>query len=279
MEKFKEHLLRNSIAIVLLLAVGLGSFFGLGTYCTKPENHTKQLAMLDETKTTVMELAAASAAVSTTITMLPGDSATPIAEKLADFSTYFLVVLCAIFLEKYLLTVTAFAAFRLLIPAACVLGILFVCLGNRGLCQLAKKMALLGVLLFALVPASVAVSGMIDETYHESIESTIQAVNETASAVEESTQSGESDEGLLKNVFNRVKDKVGHTVDSVTEFARSMLNRFMEALAMMLVTSCLIPIAVLVLLAWLLKTFLSVELSASDWSRPSFRRGEMKNEE
>ena len=38
-----------------------------------------------------------------------------------DLSGYFVVVLCAIFLEKYLVTITGFAAFKVLIPIACVL--------------------------------------------------------------------------------------------------------------------------------------------------------------
>ena len=63
----------------------------------------------------------ASTAASAAITLLPGDAATPIAEKLADISGYFLLALCAIYLEKYLLTVTAYATFRLLVPAACLL--------------------------------------------------------------------------------------------------------------------------------------------------------------
>ena len=64
----------------------------------------------------MLELTAASTAASAAITLLPGDTATPIAEKLADLSGYFLIVLCAIFLEKYLLTITSYVSFTILIP-------------------------------------------------------------------------------------------------------------------------------------------------------------------
>lgn len=80
------------------------------------ETHAASLTALEEKQSTVLELAAASTAASAAITLLPGDAATPIAEKLADISGYFLLALCAIYLEKYLLTVTAYAAFRLLVP-------------------------------------------------------------------------------------------------------------------------------------------------------------------
>lgn len=90
----------------------------------------------------MLELTAASTAASAAITLLPGDTATPIAEKLADLSGYFLIVLCAIFLEKYLLTITSYVSFTILIPAACALGIAALfpkscapCWGSsRGIC-------------------------------------------------------------------------------------------------------------------------------------------------
>ena len=41
---------------------------------------------------------------------------------------------------------------------------------------------------------------------------------------------------------------------------KTVLNRFIEALAVMLVTSCLIPILVLLFFAWLVKLMLGIEL-------------------
>ena len=44
------------------------------------------------------------------------------------------------------------------------------------------------------------------------------------------------------------------------EKLRNVLNRFLEALAVMLVTTCLIPILVLLFFVWLVKLILGVEL-------------------
>ena len=76
---------------------------------------------LDDKKTTALELTAAATAASAAITLIPGDAGTPIADKLADLSSYFLIVVCAIYLEKYLVTITGLAAFKLLIPIGCIL--------------------------------------------------------------------------------------------------------------------------------------------------------------
>ena len=82
---------------------------------------TNAIQSLDDKKTTALELTAAANKPSAAITLIPGDAGTPIADKLADLSSYFLIVVCAIYLEKYLVTITGLAAFKLLIPIGCIL--------------------------------------------------------------------------------------------------------------------------------------------------------------
>ena len=97
---------KKCIYIVIWLLIGLLSFTVLGKYASAPESHQATIASLDEKKATVLELTAATTATSALITLLPGDIGTPIAEKVADLSGYLLIVLCAVFLEKYLVTIT-----------------------------------------------------------------------------------------------------------------------------------------------------------------------------
>lgn len=103
---------------VVPLVIAFFSVFVLAGVASSPQFHASTIAALDEKQTTVLELTAASTAASAAITLLPGDTATPIAEKLADLSSGFLLVLCAIYLEKYLLTITGMVTFDFLIPAA-----------------------------------------------------------------------------------------------------------------------------------------------------------------
>ena len=96
------------------IVIALLSFFVIARFTSSTEFNAKTIQSLDDKKTTVMELAAASTAASAAITLIPGDVGTPIANKLADLSSYFLIVLCAIYLEKYLVTITGYAAFKIL---------------------------------------------------------------------------------------------------------------------------------------------------------------------
>ena len=85
---------KAALAALLVLAALL-SIFAVGKRASDPAYHQASIDALAEKQETVLELTAASTAASAAITLLPGDTATPIAEKLADLSGYFLIVLCA----------------------------------------------------------------------------------------------------------------------------------------------------------------------------------------
>ncbi len=233
---------------------------------SSPKAHTETIRYLDEKKTTILELAAASTAASVAITTVPGDTATPVANKLADLTSYFLLIVSAIFLEKYLVTLTGFAAFRFLVPLACGLGIVFLCVKRKGWRDAAIRVAAFSAALFLLVPVSVQVSRVIEATYQESIQSTLDAALEleeeaaelqTAQPAEETGEQSwlQSQLSGVKNVLNDLKD----SIVKMPEKLEALLNHFIEALAVLIVTSCLIPILVLLLFLWIIKIFLGVD--------------------
>ncbi len=204
-----------------------------------------------------MELTAASTAASAALTLLPGDTATPIAEKLADMSTYFLIVLCAIYAEKYLVTMTGYAAFLILIPLGCVLYSAGIGFGRHTWERIAKKLALFGIAIALVIPVSVKVSDLIEHTYQSSIQETVDAAKEATQDIQSSSEGqqdsdGSDSSGVLSGIISGIKNGVSDISDKV----ESVLNNFIEALAVMLVTSCVIPVLVLVFFFWLAKSML-----------------------
>ena len=247
------------ICVAAAVILALASIFGVAKLTTDPAFYQKSIAALEEKQETVLELTAASTAASAAITLLPGDTATPIADKLADLSGYFLIVLCAIFLEKYLLTITAAAAFKVLIPAACAAfaaAALFPRL-RRMAGALAWKLALFGVAIMLVIPVGIRVSDLIEDTYQASIAATIQEAKEATDTIQSSQNEGSATEQSgISGFFSKVTDSITGAVEKL----RNVLNRFLEALAVMLVTTCLIPILVLLFFVWLVKLILGVEL-------------------
>lgn len=291
---------QKCITAAVLLLVAILSITVVGKYVSAPENHQKTIASLDEKKQTVMELTAASTVTSALITLLPGDTATPIAEKMADVSGYLLVVLCAIYLEKYLVTITGYVAFTYLIPIACGLWILNLAFENATVRKLAAKLAVFGLAISLVVPASVKISDLIGDTYQAQIEATIEDAKNTQSILEnsgvvddtnatETTGTTEASEtvtgnvqekennnsGSVSNIFDWAKDAISGAKDSVANVVENVtisteelvhkvensLNHFIEAVAVMIITSCVIPMLVLLLFFWMVKIVLDVDLS------------------
>ena len=200
----KEKLRRNALFLILPLLAALLSFFVLAGIASSPEFHKHSIAALEEKQTTVLELSAASAAASAAITLIPGDAATPIAEQLADLSSHFLVVLCAIYLEKYLLTLTGFLAFKLLIPAACLAYLLNVLFDRKGIRLLAGKLAAFGLLIVLVIPVSLQLSNMIEDTYQASIDATIQSAQDAVGEIEDSAAEGGDEKGFWAGLLDGI---------------------------------------------------------------------------
>lgn len=259
------------------IVIALLSFFVIARFTSSTEFNAKTIQSLDDKKTTVMELTAASTAASAAITLIPGDVGTPIANKLADLSSYFLIVLCAIYLEKYLVTIIGYAAFKILVPIACVFFSGYLLWRKEILRVVAQKFLLFGLAVYLVIPASVKVADMIETTYASSIESTIETAKQTTDEIESETgESGQVDDkssneksqsdsdsdskenagGFFSGLFNKVQEGVS----TATANVENVLNNFIEALAILLVTSCLIPILVLIFFVWLVKMLLGLNI-------------------
>ena len=275
-----ERSLRFWALAALLLALAVLSFAVVTPWAASAETHAASLAALEEKQTTVLELTAAATAASAAITLLPGDAATPIAEKLADVSGYFLLALCAVYLEKYLLTLTAYAAFRLLVPAALLLLAAWLLAGRDWLRKAGGKLLVFAAAIVLVIPASVKVSGLIEDTYRVSLEETLRQAKDTTAAVEDSAQSGDSQEeqGFLGGLFSKVTEGVSQVVGGLTERVGQMLNRFLEALAVTLVTACLIPILVLLFFVWLVKFIWGIEIPDPRGALPGKRTARGREE-
>ena len=291
---------QKCITAAVLLLVAILSITVVGKYVSAPKNHQKTIASLDEKKQTVMELTAASTVTSALITLLPGDTATPIAEKMADVSGYLLVVLCAIYLEKYLVTITGYVAFTYLIPIACGLWIFNLIFANATVRKLASKLAVFVLAISLVVPASVKITDLIGDTYQAQIEATIedakntQSILENSGVVDDDTNATETtgtdaagtvtgnvqekennNSDSVSNIFDWAKDAISGAKDSVANVVENVtvstedlvqkvensLNHFIEAVAVMIITSCVIPMLVLLLFFWMVKIVLDVDLS------------------
>lgn len=254
-----EEKAKAALKITIPILIGLVSFFiafgllaksGYVSYCTEAINQNRN---------TVLKLSASSAAASTAITALPGDLATPIATELAQMSKGFLIVLCALYLEKFVVAISGTLVFKWLIPMACGLCVIGMLSKKELFRSLAIKLSIFAVALLLVIPASVKISSMVEESYQESIAQVIESAENSATQIQESVDGNakpeEAGNGLGKIIqsLKNSGDMIANGTSQMVEYFEKLMSRFIESLAIMLVISCLIPLLVILFFVWMVK--------------------------
>ena len=259
------------LGIVLALVIAVTSFFGVSTWASDPKTYDGTMETLNELQNKALGLTASATALATGAAAIPGDATTPIANKLVDVAGYTVIVYVAIILEKYLLTLMGMVAFKFLIPIGMIALVISILLLNgrwkQIVNQLAMKFMVMGILLWILVPVSAWTTNIINETYASVRLSpeTIQEVKEDELSAEEQEKE-ETTEELSKwdqffSKFTEIADSAKDKVDANVKKFQNGLNRIIEGVAVMIVTTCVIPIGVLVLFLWIIRTLTGIQIS------------------
>ena len=258
--------------IVALVVLALLSGFVARPHFADTKTWDSTIEVIDQKKGNVLALTTSCVALSAGITALPGDTGTPVAEQLAQLSGNLGIVLAVLYLEKYLLTILWSVGLGILIPFALVL--FAVSLGIHGrwstsavLRRVATRVLVVATIGMALVPASVWVSQKVDETYQVSIEQTEQKATE-ASKTSSTKSEKKSETTENKNVLEQLTDGASSLLTSVTDSAKQMTDEIVqqvtdliEGVIVMIVTSCVIPLLVLVAFLWLGHVLLGIDIS------------------
>ena len=293
----KEMEFRTKVILAaLLVVVALLSFFVIGNIADNPETHSDTIAALDDSRNNVLLMTAGALGVSTAASILPADAGKPVSEALTQIISGLAVILAVIMLEKYLLTVFGFAAFKILIPIGCLLlGVALLMrpyfAPRQTLVRLASKSMVFGLVIFLAIPLSVGVSKMVQQTYQTQFEETIavsenisnaaaEGIDATANEAEDGNGNEEEKGGnvlenlgtaiagipdaaaqLPENIASLPKSVADSAVNSVSGAAdklKSLVGRYIEGFAIMVVTSCLIPIIVILVFFWLANVLLGI---------------------
>ena len=251
--------LRIAGAFILALIIIL-SCTVIGNKLTDPATYAHTIEVLDHNRTTVLGLTAASAAASAALSAIPDDMCSPLADEISELTSWFLAILAVIYLEKYLLTILGAAVCYLLVPVGCSALLVNCFFPGSILKSIGTKLLVFGAAVLLVIPTSVWVSDQVNAIYSESIEITVAS----ASAVSENLIGEVADESEENtSVIDEAKALLGDlsgSVAKVVEQFKNLLNRFIEATAVMIVTTCLIPLLVIAFFAWIVKTLFNVQI-------------------
>ena len=246
-----KDITKKIICITLLLVLALLSIFVVSKYATSPESYKATIESIDEKKATVMGLTATAATASTVLAAIPGDVTTPIANQIMEISSYLLIVVCVLVLEKSLLTVMGYLSFNILIPIACGMLGLYTFIKKETIKILAIKFMVFALVIATIIPFSLKISDLIYDVNKTTIEQVSTMVDETE--VQEETNEEQS---WLDKVLNKVKEGVS----TAGEKAKQILNKFIDAIAIFIITYCAIPIIVVLLMIGLIKFLFGIAI-------------------
>ena len=263
-------IVKRIIVSVIVLIIGAISFLGVSTWAKNPKTYPETTSKIEEFQDNALLLTTAATGMATAAALIPGDSTTPVANKLADVAGYMVIVYAALTMEKYIMTLTGVLLFKLIIPALSLLTLFITWVikdteWQARLKFILAKVLLVGIVLWALVPASMYVSTMVQDMYNVSAEAKMEQVEEENKQLEsEAEQSKENaddeDSSFLANWFEKAKEKVNNAKTSAKQKAKefeAVLDNLIEGVAVLIVTTCIIPLAVMVLMMWLVKLIIA----------------------
>ena len=260
---------KQIIATIVFIIVALTSIFIISPKASSTDSYKSTIESLDNKKMNVMEITAATAGASAILAVIPSDATTPIANQVAKLSTYLLIVIATIFFETILLTLTGYVTFNFLIPIACVLAVIYLFSKFDIVKRLAIKLSVFGLIIFMVVPISVKVSNLIENTYKDTIDSakTTEFTEEEIQSVENTNESTSEGWNGLVSKFKDGIANIENNVSNLIKKGEKTLSNFIDAIAILLITSCVIPIFVLIFFVWLVKMIFGLNLQYPEFGK------------
>ena len=172
-------------------------------------------------------------------------------EQIMEISSYLIIVICTLVLEKALLTTFGLLSFQYIIPIACGLLGISLFINPQKLRSIATKLILFALVLVITVPLSMRVSDLIYEMNNEIVD---WAATSLSANTEESSA---EDKNWLENMVNTIKD----STTEIVEKAKHALSALIDAVALFIIAYCAMPILNILLIFWLIKVFFGIKIS------------------
>lgn len=206
---------------------------------------------IEESNKTIMEFSGATITTSLALSAFPNDFATPLANTLSDLNTYFIFIFAVLFVEKLVVIEGVKIAFIYIIPTACILYIAYVSFGKDIFKNFAIKLAVLGLAVVFVIPLSTYFTEKVCADYLVYVDETIEEANAGAEKVNEVMASGEEE----ATIFDKLSDAFQTAIQGVNElmaYFENVIKKCVNSIAIMIVTSFVLPLLTLFLFRWLL---------------------------
>ena len=212
----------------------------------------KTIEHLEESQNTVMKFSGSTIATSLSLSALPDDFATPLASTLSDLNTYFIFIFAVLFVEKLVVIQGIKYSLALIIPAACVLSIVSIVTEKNVFKNLAKKFLILGLSIIMVIPISTHVTETVCADYLTYVDETIEEADAGANKINDIMAEGNEEETFFDKLTEAFKTAIRDMSD-LLEYFKNVMRKCVNSVAVMLVTTFVLPMLTMFLFKWLLK--------------------------
>ncbi len=254
-EKTTKNILLVKVSLLIFLIVI--SFFVASAKATDLPVFQHSVSTLDDSKEMVMNVTKATLGMSLVITFLPDDWGTPLADELADMNKYLVFMLGMIFVESLLITKGVPLVFKLIIPIALVLLLINLFTKKRILKVIATKLLALSLVVLLVVPCGTAISNWLCADGMSYVNETVTMVEEDTEQVEGITE-GAQDKSFYEKISGVFNTAIEGAKD-LFDYYKGVVGKFLNAIAIMVVAYCVIPVATFLLLFWILNQLFQFE--------------------
>lgn len=246
--------------ILLLILIAVVSFFIITRALPETNFIKNSIESVEDSSDTVMRFSAATLTTSLALSAFPDDFATPIANTFANMSNYFIAILVILFLEKLILLYGVNIAFSMVIPSACIIGCLSIVLKWDRLKSLAIRLAILGLSIALFIPCSTHIIDYVAADLSVYVEDTILETENGSDKLNDAMVEG-ADE---KTIFEKLSDLFQTAINGISDLLlhfKNTIRMCMNAIAILFLTDCLIPLLNFFVLRWILKETFHIVIS------------------
>ena len=253
------NLTEKSLKILLAVFVMVFSFTVLVQKIPETKYVQNTVERLEESQNTIMKFSGSTMGTSVAISALPDDFGSPLAGTIADLNMYFIFMFAVIFVEKLLVLEGIKIALAYMIPAACLLYVAFVLSNKNVFKNFANKLVILGMAIIIVIPFSTYFTETVCNDYLEYVEETIEEADAGAAKINEVMAAGDEEATFFDRISAAFKTSI-QSVSDLLAYFKNVVRKCVNSVAIMLVTTFVVPLLILMLFRWLLKELFALHI-------------------
>ena len=253
------NLTEKSLKILLAVFVMVFSFTVLVQKIPETKYVQNTVERLEESQNTIMKFSGSTMGTSVAISALPDDFGSPLAGTIADLNMYFIFMFAVIFVEKLLVLEGIKIALAYMIPAACLLYVAFVLSNKNVFKNFANKLVILGMAIIIVIPFSTYFTETVCNDYLAYVDETIEEADAGAAKINEVMAASDEEATFFDRISAAFKTSI-QSVSDLLAYFKNVVRKCVNSVAIMLVTTFVVPMLILMLFRWLLKELFALHI-------------------